>query len=202
MVRLAIVDDHEIVRDGLTSLLQKHDNIKVVAQYADGEDILAALNEPCCIDLDVVLMDINMKQVNGLQVLERIQKAALPKPPKFLILTFFNDMSLQKQCEYLGAKGCLSKDSEVSEIVHAVNRVMLGETHFTKARNVKNAEIFTEKELSIISCMSQGMTNKEIAEHLFLGLGTVKNYNSAIYAKLNVKQRPQAITRLKEMGLI
>lgn len=199
MVRLAIVDDHEIVRDGLKSLLEKKEDIQVVAQYSDGEDVLSALPN---LDVDVVLMDINMKRMNGLQVLQHVQKLELEKMPKFLILTFFNDASLQKQCEHLGAKGCLSKDAEIDDIAYAINHVMAGNTHFTKVRNIANTEIFTEKELSIISCMSQGMTNKEIAEHLFLGLGTVKNYNSAIYAKLNVKQRPQAISQLKKMGLM
>lgn len=86
--------------------------------------------------------------------------------------------------------------------VHAINHVMLSPTHFIEAKNMVDAKPFTIKELFSIFCKSQDMTNKKIAAHLFLGRVTVKNYNAAVYAKLNVKQCPQAITRLKKMGLI
>lgn len=196
MINIAIVDDHVIVRNGLSELLKDDSDIVVHELYGDGQQFIDALPLP----IDIVLLDVRMKQVDGLTVLQHLTQNNIPI--KALMLTFFAEASLMHQCKHMGAKGFLNKDCDLDDLVLAIKKVYYGNTFFTHDTSIKHEEIFTERELSIILCLAEDLTNEEIASRLHLSLGTIKNYHSAIYSKLEVKQRPQALSKLKKMGFI
>lgn len=212
MIRVCVVDDQTLVRQGLCSLLGLVDGVEVVAEASDGAEALEAIDvhRP-----DVVLLDLRMPKMDGLQVLEAL--ATREFAPPALILTTFDDDELVFKAIRLGAKGYLLKDVSLGQLTEAVRtlaqggtlvkpaiteRVLRGLSRLEPTVGSWICEQLTERETEILRMMAGGYSNKEIAQALFLAEGTVKNHISHILAKMGVRDRTRAVLKALELGWI
>ncbi|HEX9796473.1 MAG TPA: response regulator transcription factor [Anaerolineales bacterium] len=201
-LRILIVDDHEVVRIGLKSLLEQHEGFEVVEDVGGADEaVKAALaHEP-----DVVLMDIRLPGESGIEACERIVKE-LPAT-KVIMLTSYAEDEMLFSAIRAGASGYVLKQVGSDELVQSIEAVGRGEasldpaltqrvfTEVRKAIRDHDASAFsdlTDQELRVLGLVAEGRTNKEIAESLYLGQGTVRNYVSNILSKLNVSNRAEA----------
>ena len=199
-ISIMITDDHSMIREGLKSLLELDDDIKVIAQAVDGRDCLDKLDvyKP-----DVLLLDINMPNMNGLEVLKELK--ARKSKVKVLVLTVHNETEYLMKAVDIGINGYVLKDSESAELKKAIRAIMDGETYIQPslipALNAKRLErnedeekidSLTRRELEVLKLLAIGMYNKEVAEKLEISERTVKNHVSNIFKKLEVTDRTQA----------
>lgn len=215
-IRVLIVDDQTLMRDGLKTILNLEENIEVAAVAKNGVQALEACSS---MSVDVVLMDIRMPQMDGVQCTREIKK----KYPHIsvLILTTFDDEEYITEALSNGASGYILKDIEGDALIKAVTDAYNGSFILPSniaiklARSITNqnasAEVergqaledilsdLSERELEIAKMMAQGFTNKQIATALYISLGTVKNYVSNIYGKIGTSERPTAVVYLKDI---
>ena len=199
-ISIMITDDHSMIREGLKSLLELDDDIKVIAEAVDGRDCLDKLDvyKP-----DVLLLDINMPNMNGLEVLKELK--ARKSKVKVLVLTVHNETEYLMKAVDIGINGYVLKDSESAELKKAIHAIMDGETYIQPslipALNAKRLErnedeekidSLTRRELEVLKLLAIGMYNKEVAEKLEISERTVKNHVSNIFKKLEVTDRTQA----------
>lgn len=199
-ISIMITDDHSMIREGLKSLLELDDDIKVIAEAVDGRDCLDKLDvyKP-----DVLLLDINMPNMNGLEVLKELK--ARKSKVKVLVLTVHNETEYLMKAVDIGINGYVLKDSESAELKKAIRVIMDGETYIQPslipALNAKRLErnedeekidSLTRRELEVLKLLAIGMYNKEVAEKLEISERTVKNHVSNIFKKLEVTDRTQA----------
>jgi len=219
MLKLLIADDQTLMRDGLQTILQLEEDIQVVATAENGEEAcrLVKIHDP-----DLVLMDIRMPVMNGI---EAVKKLRVDSPhTKVLVLTTFDEDEYIIEALASGAVGFLLKDIPTEKLLQAIREAARGEIMLPSAIAVKLAarlsapvpgrspaprprnrasELkFTNREMSIIALMVEGRNNREIAQLLFMSEGTVKNYISAIYDKIGTNDRTQAVIWLKDMTVI
>jgi DNA-binding NarL/FixJ family response regulator len=194
VIRILVVDDQELVRRGIVALLGFEADLAVVAQAADGEECLALLPQH---EVDVVLMDIRMPKLNGLETVRRMRVAGLATP--VLLLTTFDEPVTLAQGRSAGAQACLLKDIDQAGLVAAIRTVAAG--GIVEPAGGAQPALFTRRELAVIRELCAGKQNKEIAQALQLSAGTVRNYLSMILEKLEVRDRTQAILKLRELGL-
>ena len=211
MIRVCLVDDQALVRSGLKALLGLLGGIEVVAEAADGEEALRAVasSKP-----DVLLLDVRMPRLNGVQVVEEL--AAQDILPPTLLLTTFDDDSALIQGVKAGARGYLLKGASPETLLEAIRAVVAGGTYLyaplvsdlaragiRKSRDMPELlGALTERELEILRLMASGIGNREIAEALVLREGTVKNHVSSIFSKLGVADRTKAVLRAIAAGLV
>lgn len=210
-IRILIADDHPVFRYGLRALLSVEATTVVVGEATSGEEIirLAASLQP-----DVILMDLNMPGVNGIEATRRIL-AASPHIT-ILVLTMFDDDDSVFAAMRAGARGYLLKGAEGEETVRAIHVVSGGEAIFSPAiarrlmqyfggpRPTTAPETFpelTQREREVLALLAQGYTNPAIAEKLVLSPKTVRNHVSNIFSKLQVAGRAEAIVRARDAGL-
>ena len=199
-VKIMIADDHSMVREGLKSLLELDGDIQVIEEAVDGEDCLEKL-KTC--KPDVLLLDINIKKKNGLEVLQCINKSNLKV--KVLVLTVHNEVEYLIKAVDIGVDGYILKDSESAELKKAIFAITKGENYIQPdlipALNSKMIEknsdkdkidSLTKREFEVLKLLAVGMYNKEIAEKLNISERTVKNHVSNIFKKLEVTDRTQA----------
>ncbi|CAM4243106.1 response regulator [Pseudoalteromonas byunsanensis] len=209
-IKVHLIDDQCLIRQGMRSLLQLSENI-IVTGEADGGDSFLQQLENNQVDADVILLDMRMPKGSGLDVLNAPQ--SLQSDLKFLILTTFNENDLLLGGMAAGAKGYLLKDVSLEELVAAIERVQQGEIvlqseltqQLIKAKlELAASELpsLTDKEKQILSLMVSGLSNKEIAEKVFNAEGTVRNHVSNILSKLQVRDRTQAILKTLETGIL
>lgn len=215
-IRVLIVDDQTLMRDGLKTILNLEENIEVAAVAKDGEEALGVLSN---VAVDVVLMDIRMPQMDGVQCTREVKK----KYPhvSVLILTTFDDDEYITEALSNGASGYILKDIEGDALIKAVTDAYNGSFILPSniaiklARSITNQNAaaetkevlgikdilsdLSERELEIAKMMAQGFTNKQIATSLYISLGTVKNYVSNIYGKIGTSERPAAVVYLKDV---
>jgi len=199
-ISIMITDDHSMIREGLKSLLELDDDIRVIAEAVDGRDCLDKLDvyKP-----DVLLLDINMPNMNGLDVLKELK--ARKSKVKVLVLTVHNETEYLMKAVDIGINGYVLKDSESAELKKAIRAIMDGETYIQPslipALNAKRLErnedeekidSLTRRELEVLKLLAIGMYNKEVAEKLEISERTVKNHVSNIFKKLEVTDRTQA----------
>jgi DNA-binding NarL/FixJ family response regulator len=212
MIRVCLVEDQTLVRQGIKSLLSLAKDVEVVAEAVDGEDALRVV--PAARP-DVVLLDVRMPKKNGLEVLETLAaKGALPPT---ILLTTFDDDEVVLQGVKAGAKGFLLKDVSLEELTQAIRSVAAGETliRFTAADRILAGlrdkprvpatdwpEALTERETEVLQLLAGGYSNREIAAALHVAEGTVKNHTSSILSKLGVRDRTRAVLKAIERGLI
>ncbi len=214
-IRVLIVDDQSMIRAGFAALLDAQEGINVVGTADDGEGVTALVRT---LRPDVVLMDIRMPKVNGLQATEAIFDTADPAP-KVIMLTTFDADEYVFSALRVGASGFLLKDSPPEELIQAVRVVADGEALLSPkvtrsliadyvARPSAPAKInsslsaLTERELDVMRLVAKGRSNSEVAEELFLAEQTVKTHVSRILSKLNLRDRTQMVVAAYEAGLV
>jgi len=200
--RLLVVDDHEVVRQGLVALLDRRPNFQVVAEAGTVEEALAQarLHQP-----DIVIMDVRLPDGSGVEACREI-RADLPDT-RIVMLTSFPDDEAVLSAIVAGAAGYLLKQIRARDLISALEAVGRGESLLDPAvtekvlarvRQIASGEIhdelsgLTPQERKILMLVAEGKTNKEIASEIFLSDKTVKNYVSSILAKLNLERRAQA----------
>ena len=210
-LRILLADDHPLFRHGLAALLKGTPDVEVVGEATTGEEAVTLANS---LQPDLVLMDIRMPGVNGIEATRRIL-AARPAT-RILVVTMFEDDASVFTAMRAGARGYILKDADKDEMLRAIRAVGSGEAIFSPAIATRMIEFFaaprpaaasdafpdlTEREHEILDLMAQGMNNVEIAQRLVLSHATVRNYVSSIFSKLQVADRAQAIVRAREAGL-
>lgn len=206
LINVALVDDQQLVRQGIAGLLALSDDINILWQAEDGEQAQLKLNEQ---KPDVLLLDIRMPKLSGIDLVKilRAQGNMLP----ILMLTTFDDSELFMQSLQAGANGFLLKDVSLDKLVNAVKTLADGGfvaepvvmKQLNKGFDVSPIlEKLSEKEGQILKLMAGGFSNKEIAASIFLAEGTVKNHVSNILAKLNTRDRTRAVLIALNEGLI
>ena len=199
-VNVMITDDHSMIREGLKQLLELEGDFKVIAEAADGVECISKLEE---ITPDVLLLDINMPNMNGLEVLQKMKEKRIKV--KVLVLTIHSEVEYLLKAVDIGVNGYLLKDSESAELKKAINSVVNGENYIQPSlipvlnakmidrdKDTVKIESLTKRELEVLKNLSYGMYNKEIAEKLDISERTVKNHISNIFKKIEVTDRTQA----------
>ena len=201
MITILLAEDQTLVRDGLCALLEMHSDFEVVA-VANGDEAVAAARAR---RFDIAVVDVRMPVMDGVEC-TRILKEEHPAMP-VLVLTTFDDHGLVQKCLEAGANAYLLKDIHPDDLVNAVRLLLAGERLIPGdlARELARSdqsppESLTERQKEVLSLIAEGLSNKEIAARLYLSEGTVKNTVSEIYARLNVRDRVQAV--LKMLGEI
>ncbi|MEZ4868755.1 MAG: response regulator transcription factor [Caldilineaceae bacterium] len=211
-IRVLLVDDQRLVREGLRTLLELETDLQVAGEAENG---LGAVELYANLQPDVVLMDIRMPMLDGVAATRQLCEAW--PAARILILTTFDDDDYVLEGIRAGALGYMLKDVSGAELANAVRTIAVGGSvmgasvarkvlaHLGKAAPPKVApllEPLSEREEEILALMAQGRNNPEIAQHLHLAQGTVKNYVSNILQKLDVRDRAQAVLRAQALGLL
>jgi DNA-binding NarL/FixJ family response regulator len=213
MIKVMLVDDQNLVRKGVRSLLELSEEIVVVAEAADGREAIRTIPE---FNPDVVLLDMRMPEMSGLDVLLALAEAG--NLPPTIILTTFDDDELVLAGIKAGARGYLLKDVALAELVNAIKTVAEGgsmvkpavtqrllkglENLKTDFYSLDRPDPLTERETEILRLMAGGYSNKEIANSLGVAEGTIKNHVSNILSKMGVRDRTRAVLKAFELGQI
>lgn len=199
-INIIIADDHTMIREGMKQLLEMDGGIKVVGEAQDGAECLSLLENT---KADVLLLDINMPNMNGIETLLNIRKKNIPI--KVIILTVHDEVEYLIKAVDIGVEGYILKDSDSSELKRAIFAVNGGENFIESsliptlnAKMIKRdsdkykIESLTKRELEVLILVANGLFNKDIAEKLKISERTVKNHISNIFKKINVCDRTQA----------
>lgn len=201
-IKVVIVDDHALIREGIKKLLELEENFEIAALAGDGYEALDVIKD---VRPDVVLLDINMPNMNGIDCLKQIK--SLYPDTKVIMLTIHEDAEYLIETINIGAEGYVLKDADVSSLVKAIQKVVQGEVYIhptlsgilvreykRKDRNIEDVigNNLTKREYEVIRLISKGYNNKEIAIELFISEKTVKNHVSNIFKKIKVTDRTQA----------
>lgn len=209
-IRILIADDHTLFRDGLRALLGSIPDAEVVGEAATGEE---AVERAVATRPDVVLMDIQMPGMNGIEATRRILRT--DSAVGVVVLTMFEDDDSVFAAMRAGARGYILKGADQAEMLRAIRAVAGGEALFGPAIAARLLGFFagkpaappapfpelTEREREVLDLIAAGRGNAEIADRLFLSPKTVRNHISSIFGKLQVADRAQAIVRAREAGL-
>jgi DNA-binding NarL/FixJ family response regulator len=209
-LRIALVDDEALIRSGFAAVIGAEPDLDVVAEGADGIDALAVARKG---NVDVMLMDVRMPKVDGIEATARIT-AELAAPPKILVVTTFDNDDYVWQALRAGADGFLLKRTRLEDLLAAVRLVARTDALlFPEAvrrlaaavptRNAPNGiGDLSDREREVLTLAARGLSNAEIAAELFLGRETVKTHLSSVYTKLGVRDRTQAVIAAYEGGLV
>jgi DNA-binding NarL/FixJ family response regulator len=213
MIRVVLVDDQTLVRQGIRSLLELAGDVAIVAEAADGDEGIAVIRRE---RPDVVLLDLRMPKKGGVDVL-RVLQATGALPPTIVLTTFDDDEALLDAVK-AGAKGYLLKDVSLERLTDAIRvvaggdslirpaiteRVLRGLEHVRRDFDALSPpDPMTRRELEVLRLMAGGYSNREIAEALGAAEGTVKNHASSILSKLGVRDRTRAVLKALELGYI
>lgn len=210
MIKVTVVEDQTIVREGILRLLDFSKDIEVIGQAACGREALRSIKDNCP---DVLLLDIQMPDMNGFEVLQALNHQSSSNAStqfKTILLTTFDDRAYVQKAQQMGVEGFLLKDVSFDELVDAIKRVYAGEklihSHAVESsgenldsnsnsNSQSPLESLTPREREIFSMLCEGMANKEVARSLQLSEGTIKNHVSNILSKLGVRDRTQAVVK-------
>ncbi|MEW1654246.1 response regulator transcription factor [Streptomyces sp. NPDC093707] len=207
-----LVDDEPLVRVGLQAILQAQPDMEVLGEAADGAAVIPLIRQQ---RPDVVMMDVRMPLLDGIEATRAIL-AAFPNPPKILVITTFENDEYVYEALRAGADGFLLKRAHPSEVVQAIRLVAAGSSLLfptalrrmaaahtnPQARAVLERAALTDRETGVLRLMARGMSNTEIAAELVLGTETVKTHVSAVLAKLGARDRTQAVITAYESGFV
>jgi NarL family two-component system response regulator LiaR len=208
MIRVAVVDDHEMVRKGIISYLATEAGIKVIGEAESGiEAVKLVLNERP----EIVLMDLLMENGNGIEATREILKS-YPGCKIIIITSYYDDEQVFPAIE-AGAFSYMLKTANAAEVVNAIKKAAQGESVIEskvagkmvsrfREKEKKPHDDLTEREFDVLLCIGEGMTNQEISEELFIGIKTVKTHVSNILSKLGVTDRTQAAVYANRNGII
>jgi DNA-binding NarL/FixJ family response regulator len=212
VTRVLLVDDQELVRSGLRRIFATSEDLDVVAECADGDEVIAAVREHAP---DVVVMDIRMKRLSGVEATRALREQRTSPP--VLVLTTFDDDELLSEALRAGAAGFQLKDAPGEEIVRAVRTVAEGEAWLdpgvtgrvlqtfqssSPPRETKDLAQLTARELEVLQLIGRGRSNTEIAEELFISEVTVKSHVGHIFTKLGLRDRAAAIVFAFDAGVV
>lgn len=208
---MLLVDDQDLVRSGLRRILRRKDGFVIVAECSDGDEVLDALAEQ---SVDVVVMDLRMKRVDGIEATRRLAEAG---GPPVLALTTFNEDDLLSGVLRAGAAGFVLKDSSAEELIRAVRAVAHGDSYLDPAVTARVLDTYrksaegrqqvevselTGRELDVLTLIGKGHTNAEIAAELFISGVTVKSHIGRIFDKLRLRDRAAAIVYAYDHGIV
>ena len=212
-VRVMLADDHPLLRQALRNTLEKQPDFKVVAEASDGEETVRVTTE---VIPDVIIMDINMPKLNGLEATKQI-KAKFPQIA-ILALTVHDDNEHVLGILEAGASGYLTKTVSGSEVIHTIRALVNGETvlspliskqifkyafqNVTRTPSLDIGNKLTNKEFEMLRLVAKGMPNKDLALRLGLSVNSVKTYLSTIFSKLNVSSRTEAVVVSLRAGIL
>lgn len=209
LIKIMIVDDHAVLRDGLKLIFSLEEDISVISEAESGEDALVILKEKLP---DLIIMDINLPKLNGVEMTKQI-KGTYPQV-KVLILTMYKHDEYFMSAIKEGADGYLLKDAPSEQVVEAIRSLMSGEAVIHPAMTKKLLNLhqqqnekkdineMTDREKEVLACLVKGLSNKDIAKDLYISDKTVKIHVSKIFKKLNVKSRSQAVIHAIQHRLI
>lgn len=213
MIRVCIVEDQTLVREGLRSLLSMIDDVQVVAEAENGEAAMQMISDT---HPDVVLLDVRMPGKSGLEVLADLSGSGR-LPPTLMLTTFDDDAALLESLR-AGAKGFLLKDVSLARLTDAIRTLAAGgdlilptlTEHLGRGRELPQLDFdclpdpdpLTEREIEVLQLLARGYSNREIADALDLAEGTVKNHISHVLSKLGVRDRTRAVLKALELKLI
>jgi DNA-binding NarL/FixJ family response regulator len=213
MVKIFLVEDHNIVREGIKSVLELHPALQVIGESATAENLLERLNS---LQIDLVITDISMEGMDGIELTRQVKKKSNGSI-RVLIMSMHADEQYIKQCLEAGADGYLLKDFKNVELTSAIEKVMKGEKFISRsasqvlAENLLTTEYaggkssrieMTKREKEIIEWISLGYSNKEIAEKIFVSTSTVDAHRYNILKKLEVKNTAEMITKAIKMKFL
>jgi DNA-binding NarL/FixJ family response regulator len=203
VIRVFIADDQALVRQGLRALLEVEPEIEIVGEAARGDEALEKLR---AVDVDVILLDVRMPGMTGIEVLRELRNANV------LMLTTFDDADAVLEAIRAGARGFLLKDVSFEQLISAIRAINSGATVFQPAMTERLAERrtttasviepLTEREIQVVRLMAGGYSNGEIAHALGVAEGTIKNHVSNILAKFAARDRTRAVLKALEAGLL
>lgn len=211
-IKVVLVDEHAILREGLASLINRETDMKVVGEASNGIEALQMTEE---LIPDVVLIDIQISGLDGIETIRRIREKH--PPVSILVLTLIDQDKRFHEAIYAGATGYLLKTAPSSDVIEGIRLIFRGGSvldpvmarklldNLTGARKPelrKSTELLTPRELDVLKLMVKGLSNKEMAENLFISDKTVKIHVSNILKKLRVKSRSQAIIYAVQHGLV
>lgn len=212
-IKVLVVDDQTLVREGIKSLLGLSDEVSVIGEAANGQE---AIDQFKALSPDVILMDIRMPVMTGIEAVKAFSDEGLN--PRIIMLTTFDDHQLVLDAIQAGAKGYLLKDVSLETLVAGIKSVNLGETLIqpaitekvlqglqgkqTEFDSFEQPEKLSEKEIEILRLMAAGCSNREISKAMFKSEGTVKNQVSNVLAKLGVRDRTRAVLKAIEQGIL
>jgi DNA-binding NarL/FixJ family response regulator len=215
VIRLLVADDHELMRGGLRAMLGAQDDMEVVGEASDGGE---AVEQALALRPDVVIMDIRMPRVDGIEATRRL--AVRGPGPRVLVLTTFDLDEYVWEALRAGAAGFMLKDAPPRQLAEAVRTVAAGETLLAPAITRRLVERYvrvpppgsaagrerlgelTERELEVLVLIARGLSNGEIAGRLFLSEATVKTHVTRILSKLGLRDRVQAVVLAYETGVV
>lgn len=206
-INVLLTDDHQIIIDGLKSLLKNQDEISVAAEACNGREAIRILE---LISIDVLLMDIDMPVMNGIDALKEIRKNH-PKV-KVIILSMHNEAGMIKSLIDLGANGYLLKSCSQGELIDSIKKVASGQSYFSSdvtlallkpaANQGQQNEILTERETEILKLIAAGFSNKEIGDQLFISHRTVDTHRTNLMKKLDVSNIAGLISYAIRNGIV
>ena len=205
-INVLLTDDHQIIIDGLKSLLKNSDEIIVAAEANNGREALRILG---LLSIDVLLMDIDMPVMNGIQALKEIRKQF--RDVKVIILSMHNEAGMIKSLIDLGANGYLLKSCSQDELIGAIRKVASGQSYFSTdvtlallkpANSEQKNEILTERETEILKLIATGFSNKEIGDQLFISHRTVDTHRTNLMKKLDVSNIAGLISYAIKNGIV
>ena len=213
MIKVLIVDDEELVRTGLRMILEAEDDMSVVGDAPDGDQALQAVAR---LEPDVVLMDIRMPTMDGLEVTRRLMDDP-SSTARVVVLTTFDLDEYVYEALRIGASGFLLKDAPAAQLVTAIRAAAAGDALLAPSITRRLIDDFTRRappsappelgglsprETEVLLCMARGLTNQEIAQELFVGEATVKTHVARVLMKLGVRDRVQAVIAAYESGMV
>ncbi len=209
MIRIFLVDDHQMVIDGISSILADVEEVKVVGTASNGKEAL----EKIAVDAhDLILLDINMPEMDGIEVVNHLRENG--DHTKVLILTMHNNAQFTKQLSALGVNGCILKNTGKSELLNAIKTIYQGEKYYGKAvtdnllssmektEKAVNKVKLTKREVQIVKLIANEMTTNEIADELSISTLTVETHRKNIVSKLKVKNAAGLVRFAFENGLV
>lgn len=212
--RVVLVDDQELVRSGLRRILRPQEGFEIVSECADGDEVEAAVTDHAP---DVVVMDLRMKRVDGIEATQRLR--AGDTAPPVLVLTTFDDEELLSGALRAGAAGFVLKDAPAEDLIRAVQRVAGGDSWLDPSVTGRVLDAYrtsapsggvggsvveelTPREREVLGLMGRGLTNAEIADALYISEVTVKSHVGHIFTKLDLRDRSAAIVFAFDHGLV
>jgi len=210
-VTVLIADDEPLVRSGLRAILEGEEDLVVVGEVEDGADVPGAVGK---LRPDLVLMDVRMPRIDGIEATRRLLAAAGPHPKVLVVTTFENDEYVYDALR-AGASGFLLKRAPSEEIIHTIRTTMVGdalvfprairalaETYGPGPDDVVASAGLTDREQEVLRLVAAGLTNAEIAQQLYVGIETVKTHVASLLSKLGARDRTQAAIAAYESGFV